>query len=109
MAGHRTLSLSKEQETELTELRNQTKEEYVRERCAALLKIAGGQSAQALYGFQGASPITGIRGRITKLDHVFWHYGQIQKSPNKEVTFPERCPDEVLTRNATKTRNLPWC
>lgn len=45
MARHRTLTLSKEQETELTELRNQTKEEYVRERCAALLKIGEGQSA----------------------------------------------------------------
>ena len=45
MAGHRTLTLSKDQEAELTALRNQTKQEYVRERCAALLKIAAGQSA----------------------------------------------------------------
>ena len=45
MARHRTLSLSQDQETELTELRNQTQQEYVRERCAALLKIAGGQAA----------------------------------------------------------------
>ena len=45
MARHRTLTLSKEQETELTELHNQTKQEYVRERGAALLKIGKGQSA----------------------------------------------------------------
>ena len=43
MAQCRTLTLSQEQKTELIELRN--KQEYVRERCAALLKIAGGQSA----------------------------------------------------------------
>ena len=45
MARHRTLTLSKEQETELIVLGKQTKQEYVRERCAALLKIARGQSA----------------------------------------------------------------
>lgn len=45
MARHRTLTLTKGQETELTKLRNHTKEEYVRERCAALLKIAKGQTA----------------------------------------------------------------
>ena len=45
MAQRRQLNLSKEQKQELKELRDQTKEEYVRERCAALLKIAEGQSA----------------------------------------------------------------
>ena len=45
MAQRRTLTLSQEEEKELTELRNQTKQEYVRERCAAILKVAGGQSA----------------------------------------------------------------
>jgi hypothetical protein len=44
MARRRTLSLSPEQQHELTTLRNHTKDEYVRERCAALLKIASGRS-----------------------------------------------------------------
>jgi hypothetical protein len=42
MAQRRTLNLSQEQAQELTELRDQTKNEYVRERCAALLKITQG-------------------------------------------------------------------
>lgn len=52
MAQRRKLSLSQEGEKELRELRDQTKKEYVRERCAALLKIAGGRSAHwvALHG-----------------------------------------------------------
>ena len=52
MAQRRTVALSQKQEAELIELRDQTKDEYVRERCAALLKIAGGQSAHwvALHG-----------------------------------------------------------
>jgi hypothetical protein len=52
MAQRRTLNLSKAQEKELSQLRDQTKQEYVRERCAALLKIAGGQSPHwvALHG-----------------------------------------------------------
>lgn len=45
MARRRELTLTSEQKQELTALRDQTKYEYVRERCAALLKIAGGQSA----------------------------------------------------------------
>jgi len=45
MAQRRKLNLNAEQEKELKELRDQTKQEYVRERCAALLKIAGGQTA----------------------------------------------------------------
>ena len=44
MAQRRKLNLTTEQERELTQLRDQTKEEYVRERCAALLKIAQGNS-----------------------------------------------------------------
>ena len=44
MARRRELTLTSEQKQELTKLRDQTKYEYVRERCAALLKIAGGQS-----------------------------------------------------------------
>jgi transposase len=52
MAQRRTLNLSEEQEKELSQLRDQTNQEYVRERCAALLKIAAGRSARwvALHG-----------------------------------------------------------
>ena len=52
MARQRTLTLTAEQEQELIALRNQTKEEYVRERCAAMLKIAGGKAPHwvALHG-----------------------------------------------------------
>ena len=52
MAQRRKLNLSQEEEKELKELRDQTKEEYVRERCAALLKIAWGRSGHwvALHG-----------------------------------------------------------
>lgn len=52
MAQRRRLNLNKEQEKELSQLRDQTKQEYIRERCAALLKIAGGQSPHwvALHG-----------------------------------------------------------
>lgn len=45
MAQRRTLKLSAEQQQALSTLRDQTKEETVRERCAALLKIAQGVSA----------------------------------------------------------------
>ncbi len=45
MAPIRTLTLSPAQQQELTVLRNHTKHEYIRERCAALLKIASGRSA----------------------------------------------------------------
>jgi hypothetical protein len=53
MAQRRKLKLSTEQKKELSELRDQTKQEYVRERCAALLKIGEGQSAHwvALHGY----------------------------------------------------------
>jgi len=44
MAQRRTLNLSEKQQQELIELRDQTKNEYVRERCAALLKIGQGHS-----------------------------------------------------------------
>ena len=52
MARHRTLILTTEQKQELNEIRDQTKAEYVRERCAALLKIAEGKSPHwvALHG-----------------------------------------------------------
>ena len=44
MARYRIFTLTESQKEELTTLRNQTKAEYVRERCAALLKIAGGET-----------------------------------------------------------------
>lgn len=45
MARRRMLKLSEEQQQALSELRKRTKAEEVRERCAALLKIANGASA----------------------------------------------------------------
>jgi hypothetical protein len=44
MARYRTLNLSETKKQELIDLRDQTKAEYVRERCAALLKIGEGQT-----------------------------------------------------------------
>ncbi|CAN5499501.1 hypothetical protein BH10CHL1_BH10CHL1_12970 [soil metagenome] len=45
MARRRMLKLNEEEQQALSELRDRTKEEGVRERCAALLKIANGPSA----------------------------------------------------------------
>jgi hypothetical protein len=45
MARLRTLVLDADQKAELIELRDATKQEYVRERCAAVLKIAEGKTA----------------------------------------------------------------
>ena len=45
MARYRIFTLNETQKQELTTLRNETKAEYVRERCAALLKIAAGETA----------------------------------------------------------------
>lgn len=45
MAHPRPLTLSAAQQQELTDIRDHTKREYLRERCAALLKIASGRSA----------------------------------------------------------------
>ena len=45
MAHQRELKLRTKAREELEQLRNETKYEYIRERCAALLKIAGGRSA----------------------------------------------------------------
>lgn len=52
MARLRTLILTEGQEQALTTLRNQTKDEYVRERGAALFKVAGGETPHwvARYG-----------------------------------------------------------
>lgn len=48
MARLRTVDLSAEARAELIELRDTTKYEYVRERCAAVLKVADGQTAHAV-------------------------------------------------------------
>jgi transposase len=45
MTQRRKIELSGQARQELVELRDGTKEEYVRERCAAILKIADGASA----------------------------------------------------------------
>lgn len=45
MTQRRTIELSTETRQALVELRNETKHEYIRERCAAILKIADGTSA----------------------------------------------------------------
>lgn len=45
MTERRKLELSTEMRQALVALRNATKQEYIRERCAALLKIADGASA----------------------------------------------------------------
>ena len=45
MAQQRELNLTSEARAKLEQLRAETKYEYVRERCAALLKIADGRSA----------------------------------------------------------------
>lgn len=52
MTQRRTLPLSEREKAELEQLRDSTKQEYVRERCAALLKVSGGESARqvALHG-----------------------------------------------------------
>jgi hypothetical protein len=48
MPKRRTLKLNKEQQRELTHYRDHDPRPYVRERCAALLKVAAGQSAHAV-------------------------------------------------------------
>jgi hypothetical protein len=48
MAKRRTLTLREEQRQELEDARDHDRRPYVRERCAALLKIAEGQTAHAV-------------------------------------------------------------
>ncbi len=45
MPKHRTLTLSEQQRQELINQRDHAKEPYLRERCAALLKVAEGAKA----------------------------------------------------------------
>jgi hypothetical protein len=48
MAARRTLELKTKQRQELVEYRDHDARPYVRERCGALLKIAGGATAHAV-------------------------------------------------------------
>ncbi len=48
MARRRTLTLTDAQRQELTAYRDHDPRPYVRERCAALLKVADGQAAHAV-------------------------------------------------------------
>jgi hypothetical protein len=50
MAQQRELNLTSEARAELEQLRDETNQEYVRERCAALLKIADGRTAHWVAG-----------------------------------------------------------
>jgi hypothetical protein len=45
MPKHRTLQLTEQQRQELTDQRDHAREPYLRERCAALLKVADGAKA----------------------------------------------------------------
>lgn len=51
MPKHRTLTLSQQQRQELTQQRDHAKEAYLRERCAAVLKVADGAKASHVAGF----------------------------------------------------------
>lgn len=48
MARHRTLELTDVQRQELIDYRDHDRRPYVRERCAAMVKIAAGQTAHAV-------------------------------------------------------------
>ena len=48
MAARRTLELKSKQQQELAQYRDHDARPYVRERCGALLKIAGGATAHAV-------------------------------------------------------------
>jgi hypothetical protein len=45
MPNHRSLTLTEQQRQELADQRDHAKEPYLRERCAALLKVAEGAKA----------------------------------------------------------------
>jgi transposase len=51
MPKHRTLTLSEQQYQELTHHRDHAKEPYLRERCAAMLKVAEGAKASHVAHF----------------------------------------------------------
>ena len=78
MAGRRTLELKTKQRQELEEYRDHDPRPYLRERCGALLKIAGGATAHAvarqgllkprdpdtLYGWLGLDEAEGVSGLV---------------------------------------------
>ena len=78
MAGRRTLELKTKQRQELEEYRDHDTRPYMRERCGALLKIAGGATAHAvarqgllkprdpdtLYGWLGLDEAEGVSGLV---------------------------------------------
>ena len=78
MAARRTLELKTKQRQELEEYRDHDPRPYLRERCGALLKIAGGATAHAvarqgllkprdpdtLYGWLGLDEAEGISGLV---------------------------------------------
>ena len=78
MAARRTLELKSKQRQELEEHRDHDPRPYLRERCGALLKIAGGASAHAvarqgllkprdpdtLYGWLGLYAAQGVSGLV---------------------------------------------
>jgi hypothetical protein len=78
MAARRTLELKTKQRQELEEYRDHDPRPYLRERCGALLKIAGGATAHAvarqgllkprdpdtLYGWLGLDEAEGVSGLV---------------------------------------------
>jgi hypothetical protein len=80
MAARRTLALTEEQHLELEHYRDHAPRAYVRERCAAVLKVAAGQAAHAVaragllkprdpdtvYGWLDAYQAEGLAGLIAR-------------------------------------------
>jgi len=78
MAARRTLELKTKQRQELEEYRDHDPRPYLRERCGALLKLAGGATAHAvarqgllkprdpdtLYGWLGLDEAEGVSGLV---------------------------------------------
>ena len=78
MVARRTLELKTKQRQELEEYRDHDPRPYLRERCGALLKIAGGATAHAvarqgllkprdpdtLYGWLGLDEAEGVSGLV---------------------------------------------
>ena len=68
MAKRRTLTLSASERAELEDLRDHDPRPYVRERCAALLKIADGESPHhvALHGLLKARDPDSVYGWLDR-------------------------------------------
>ena len=64
-------------------------------------------NARAQSVFQGAKRLMYSIDSPARLSLFFWHYAQIQRTPNISVIFLERCLDGVSTMSATMTRSLP--